>query len=293
MKLVKVISTGVALLSTMSVLANGFQASRCANWGDNLTQPQATERWHWAWKCDAPNRQILMMGKQYKDPNGSTRPAYPIYGVLPASYDGEPSNPKKWFPPKSRNAGCSIPENYTIVGFCVGGCYTADQFISLSEMDLPIAEALRSNEVAIKTLDEDSSLESLKYKEGKVSMYIKSIISGKHEIMKIATETGKEIKVTLEHPLVNENGAFVEAGAVEVGSYLMNEFGEAEKVVSVEKTEIEGKVYNLETEGQKMTDKVIAAQGLLNGDVRVQNSKAAKLNQVLLRTNLIPQELLK
>jgi intein/homing endonuclease len=160
-------------------------------------------------------------------------------------------------------------------------------------MDLPIAEALRSNEVAIKTLDEDSSLEGLKYKEGKVSMYIKSIISGKHEIMKIATETGKEIKVTLEHPLVNENGAFVEAGAVEVGSYLMNEFGEAEKVVSVEKTEIEGKVYNLETEGQKMTDKVIAAQGLLNGDVRVQNSKAAKLNQVLLRTNLIPQELLK
>lgn len=288
----KKLLTTTLLLSNVSAMA-GFAEARCSAWGDNLTQPQAAERHKWAWKCDVANRRVLWTYREYTAPDGSKRPAYPIYGVLDEDFTKEPSNPLGWFPPKDRNAACNIPANYEIVGFCAGGCYTADQMILINGQEQSIKDMLEQSEKNVSTLDSDSTLDSLRLKEGKVFSFMKSIVSGVHPIVEIETDSGKKIKVTLEHPLVLSNGSYIGAQDLKVGDALLNEFGEKEVVTSVLKKEIEGKVYNLRTDGGSETDRVIVAQGLLNGDLTVQQRKANKANQTLLRTRLIRGSLLK
>ncbi|PIK15716.1 Hint domain-containing protein [Halobacteriovorax sp. JY17] len=289
----KWITSALILMSANSMAAGGFAEARCAAWGDNLTQPQAAERWKWAMKCDVANSRILWTYREYTAPDGSKRPAYPIYGLLDQDYKKEPSNPLGWFPPKSASADCNIPENYEIVGFCAGGCYTADQLILVDGRELFIKDMLESEIKNVMTLDQDSTLDSIATKPGKVFSYMKSIVSGVHPIIKLTTDSGKNLSVTLEHPLVKADGTFIVAQDLEVGSKLLNEFGEIEVVTSIAQEEVEGKVYNLRTEGAEETDRVIVAQGLLNGDLTVQQRKANKANQVLLRKKMIRGELIK
>lgn len=293
MKTKSLISSALILLSVNSMAAGGFSEARCSSWGDNLTQPQATQRWKWAFKCDGVNKRQLWTYREYTAPNGSKRPAYPIYGVFTDDFTADPTNPLGWFPPKSESADCYIPEGYTIIGFCAGGCYTADQMILLNGSQKSIKSMLEQNSTKVMTLDEDSNLSSLKMKDGQVSSYMKSIVSGVHPIIKIKTDSGKDLEVTLEHPLVTTTGDYIAAQDLEVGTKLLNEFGEEEIVTELERKDVEGKVYNLRTKGNQETDRVIVAGGLLNGDLTVQQRKANKANQVLLRKKMVRGELIK
>ncbi|CBW26565.1 conserved hypothetical protein [Halobacteriovorax marinus SJ] len=289
----KLLTSALLLLSVNSMAAGGFAEARCSSWGDNLNQPQASQRWKWAMKCDVANSRLLWTYREYTAPDGSKRPAYPIYGVLHEDFRKDPTNPLRWFPPKSESADCYIPENYEIVGFCAGGCYTADQMILVNNREFSIKDMQDTNMKSVMTLDEDSALGSIKTKNGKVFSYMKSIVSGTHPVIRLETESGKKLEVTLEHPLIDNHGSYISAQDLKVGSMILNEFGEGERVTSVEKTEIEGKVYNLRTDGSKESDRIIVAGGLLNGDLTIQQRKANKANQVLLRKKMIRGELIK
>ena len=289
----KIITGALILASVNTIAAGGFAELRCAGWGDNLNQPQAAERWKWAMRCDVPNSRILWTYREYTAPGGAKRPAYPIYGLIDEDYTKEPTNPLGWFPPKTASADCYIPENYDIIGFCAGGCYTADQLILIDQRELSIKDMIEGNEKQVMTLDQDSTLDSIRIKEGTVSSYMKSVTSGMQEIVSLETDSGKKLSVTLEHPLVTEDGEFVVAQDIEVGTKLLNEFGETEIVNSVSTKTQDTKVYNLRTSGANETDRILIAQGLLNGDLSVQQRKAKKVNQFLLRKKMIRGELIK
>jgi hypothetical protein len=293
MNLKTIVTTGLLLTNVAAMANGGFAEARCSSWGDNLNQPQAKARWEWAMKCDPSNRRILFTYKDYTAPNGSVRPAYPIYGLLDEDYEKPPTNPLGWFPPADKNAACYIPENYDIIGFCAGGCYSADQLVLVDGKEFSIKEMLDSKEMKVSTLSSDATLEAMNLKTGNIFSYMKSIVSGTHPMINIETDSGKKLQVTLEHPLVLENGTYIPAQDLKIGAKLLNEFGEKETIVSLEEKEIEGKVYNLRTDGVSETDRVIVAQGLLNGDLTVQQRKAKKANQVLLRKKLVRGKLIK
>mgnify|MGYP000707648243 CR=1 FL=1 len=289
----KLITSALLLVSVNTLAAGGFAELRCASWGDNLNQPQAAERWKWAMRCDVANSRILWTYREYTAPGGAKRPAYPIYGLIDEDYKKEPSNPLKWFPPKTASADCYIPENYDIIGFCAGGCYTADQLILVDGSERSIKDMISSGERSVMTLDEDSTTESIRVKDGSVFSYMKSVVSGPQEIISLETDSGKKLSITLEHPLVSSTGEFILAEDLSVGSKLLNEFGDIETVSELSRKEIDTKVYNLRTNGANETDRVVVAQGLLNGDLSVQQRKAKKANQFLLRKKIIRGELIK
>ncbi|WP_127716171.1 Hint domain-containing protein [Halobacteriovorax sp. HLS] len=291
---IKNLMTTLLLLSNVQAIAGGFVEYRCQNWGDNLTQPQAQQRWQWAMRCDPANKGILTTFKNYTAPGGAVRPAYPIYGLLDEeNYLQGPTNPLSWFPPVSSGADCYIPENYDIVGFCAGGCYTADQMILSGNKEFAIKDMFDTKELRVTTLSSNSTLDGLKLKEGSVFSYSKSITSGSHDIVNIKTQSAKSLSVTLEHPLVLADGNYIAAQDLKVGSKLLNEFGEEEIIEELSINKVEGKVYNIRTNGEKETDRVIVAGGLLNGDLTIQQRKAKKANQVLLRKKLVRGELIK
>ncbi|EQC50981.1 Hint domain-containing protein [Bacteriovorax sp. DB6_IX] len=285
--------TTMLLSHLSSMAAGGFAEARCAAWGDNLNQPQAKERMKWAMTCDPANRRLLYTYRTYTAPDGSKRPAYPIYGLPNEDFTKDPSNPLKWYPPKSANADCYIPEGYDIIGFCASGCYTADQLIQTGNGEYKIANMLNNKMKSVTTLDKDSSLSDLRTKEGEVLSYMKSIVDGEHRIIIIETESGKRLEVTEEHPLVLASGHYADANQLKVGSKLLSELGEVEVITKLSEKQYHGKVFNLRTKGSAETDRVIVAGGLLNGDLTVQQRTTNRANQHLLRTKLVRGELLK
>jgi hypothetical protein len=290
-------SLSLLLFGKLALASNGgdlISLKRCKVWGDSLSNEQAQQRVQWGKKCaiDQVEKILLQFNKTLVLPDGSRRIAYPIYGVPNSDTTKPSSNPAKWFAPVNGAAACEgRPAGYTIIGICAASCYTMDQLIMTEEGMLEVASAMEKD-VKVEVL-EDVSEKGMGYKLASVENYIESIIAGKHEIVVFETEKGKKVSVTTEHPFVDGSGAFIAANDIKVGTMLMAADGSVEKVISRKDTVYEGKVYNLHINTENLNNKIINAQGLMSGDVTVQNSNLKKLNQMLYRLKFIPRELLK
>lgn len=311
--------TGVAtLMGTAILLSAGlpdnafafkYKMKRCATWGDSIDQESAKGRWEWTQKCDKTYNALIAQfptmdpSRYLTDSNGSTRRTYPVYAVInlsvPEEHPSYYSNPNNWFAPTRAPKGdadletaCAMPDNYQIGFICLSSCYTPDMMLSFNVGDVDVESAYLENLQDILTVSAESTIEQMAMQFRPVKHHIRSVIDGKHEILKFLTDSGKVLKVTPNHPLINGHGQMIRADRFKEGDFLVNVDGAKEKIVALTASEYHGKVYNVEIDADHYTDQILVAQGLLSGDLTFQNENTRYLERILFRMNGISDEFL-
>jgi hypothetical protein len=274
---------------------------------DNLSGPEAWERLQWLKNC---HRGLLVA--TYNSINGDdgtsdeqkiatiegewfyvggdrnkpkARPNYLTFGT--ATYE----NPLNWFAPRSATALCSeFPANYQVLGECTASCYEPDQRILFSEGEMPIEEALDKLQDQVMTLSDDATLDFVNLQSRRVKHYTRSATPTKHQILTIRSQSGGELKVTKNHPLLTAEGLMKEAGDFKVGDRLVQVDGQTDAIVAISEKEYFGRVFNIQPEADSEPGQIVVAQGFLSGSSWYQNDGYDFINRLILRRN-VPLEL--
>ena len=281
--------------------------ARCEQ--DNLNKSQARQRLAWLNRCIQKFSQnnkgsfygitmyqtYRMSMKHHKKTDQAIPRERPIY---PMFYNSETNEVYRPYPTGSKDKDdCDIPDGYVVAKYCTSSCYTPDQRVWYSEGEVPIGDAYNELLQDIMVVSEDSTARDIQYRRAQVQDYVRSAIDGNHDILVIQTESGAKLKVTPNHPLVNQTGQMVEAGDLTSEDSLVNSEGVLERITSIEETAYHGKVYNVSPEikpsqnGIDLNGQIVVAQGFLSGSNWYQNEGHEFLNRSLLRSN-IPEKIL-
>ncbi|WP_018692014.1 Hint domain-containing protein [Algicola sagamiensis] len=279
------------LAATAPAEAGGARLlKRCEE--DSLSNAQGHQRNDWAYKCKHYSKRTWEYNRLDDNDNVRTRPYYPTY-VNPKNFDDW------WRAPKDKNAACSYgPGNkYTEFNFCLASCYTPDQKILFADGEMAIFDAVTKRVSKIVTLDDQSTLHSLGYQVRDVDAYSESIRDVLHTILVLKTQSGGELKVTENHPLLVSTGHMRNAEDIHVGDKLIAENGSFDTIVSIEPIKYYGKVYNVKPNSNNengvtsLNGQIVIAQGYLSGSFYYQNTGAHHVNRLVLRDR-IPDNLI-
>jgi hypothetical protein len=178
-----------------------------------------------------------------------------------------------------------------VEALCEAGCYSPEQKIRVGDTVIPVAEAHESGQSKLTTLAPGATLDSLEFMKNRIARWTVDIAPAHQTIITLRMESGGELRVTTEHPLVTSEGVMKRAEDLVLGESLVREDGSPDPVVSIVKTKELTKVYNLRPSTTDLTSNILVAQGYLNGSARYQNEYLKYLNRVLLRHN-IPSEVI-
>jgi hypothetical protein len=258
---------------------------RCSE--DTLEVAQAIERVEWAVKCghitDDDKSDALFTGGS----KPRTRPMYPLFATEDLA--------SMWKAPVDRNAPCTVPPGFKVMAFCTSSCYTPDQVLLFPEGYTSIKVARDLFLPKIVTLDEESSLGKVGLKETDVASYTEEVRNAWHDILVFNTENGGELKVTKNHPIIDQGGKVRAAESFKVGDALMHvdvdgssdsAYTEADFITSVTPVRYFGKVYNVTPKTDSLKSNIVIAQGFLNGSAHYQNEGANYLNRKILRSTI-------
>ncbi|MEI6805407.1 MAG: Hint domain-containing protein [Myxococcaceae bacterium] len=235
------------LICTASSAELSFTAilERCTE--QNLNPKDAEIRNQWAKRC-------FPKQKEYFDFFSHKKPTRYALVWSPKA--------KSWKGPLDKNAACS---DWELKTFCVASCYTPDQKILFASGELAIGAAFEQNENVLMVLQEGSSLEHPVLKPMPVKAYSRSWQDA-HEIIRvIKTQSGGQLKVTENHPILLSSGIMIEARDLEEGDLLVKQDGQRDPVVSIENIDYYGRVFNLTPASSNPTENIIVAQGFLIG----------------------------
>ena len=225
--------------------------------------------------------------------------AYPIF-VHDVRNSADPSqNYPLWVPDYTT---CDMPNDVLFFSICEAGCYTPDQKIAFTKSGKPqllsikdafqgfVAELNASpipkeSKLRLFSVTKGSTLENLSFGTLPLKRVVSSVKDENNTILTIRTQSGGEIKVTPEHPLVSSNGQFRKAQHFKVGDSLVRQTGRLDSITEITEGTFFGKVYNLEPRSSDPTENIHVAQGFLAGSLAVQNGELRDLNRVLQRVN--------
>ncbi len=290
-------------------LATPINNSRCASWGDSLEQgEQVGIRYEYAKRCEANLQLQKEIDKVFEDGishDGIASPTkgYPIYGRFSPNspQDRDPwKNPSNWFAPKDQsraNEGCNSrvrddglkPAGYKIFAFCASGCYTPEQAIlvdPVSNQTMSAVEVYNSKHPQVASVDPSSTLGQVRLKTSLLNHFITDLKETDQTILHFKTLSGGELRVTENHPLVNDSGEMLSADRFLVGNGLVKADGSIDPIVEIVKESYYGKVYNFDSEAEADADRIFVAQGFLNGSLHFQNESVKRINRMILRTNI-------
>ena len=262
--------------------------SRCAE--DSLNAAQARGRAQWVKKCFAHLLSSDIKAKITEN-EAKDRPLYPIVSKKNGSEFIEtipvPTDP---------NASCdSLQPDMYIKGFCTSGCFAPEQPISFVEGIDPIGNFNEAFGWSLLVLGPNSTIENPVMIPNPISMFTKTERDIEEPILDIKTQTGKLVSVTLNHPMMMASGEFKSAKDLVVGESLatitehlaVNSKGIIpDKIAEIKSRKYFGKVYNFLTDSQSLAENVVISDGVVTGNLRIQNMEAAKLNKVIFRQNL-------
>lgn len=171
---------------------------------------------------------------------------------------------------------------FHVNGYCESACYTPEQQVLFSDGYVSILDALNARREDLITLTPDSTLDNLKLQQNRTYSYTRETRDAEHKIFVITTQSGGQLRVTHEHPVIDGEGRMVQAQTLKVGDSLVKADGSLDPIVSIEKTTHFGKVYNLAPVTTDLVSNVLVAQGFLVGSVRFQNDEVDYINRVIL-----------
>jgi hypothetical protein len=196
-----------------------------------------------------------------------------------------------WKAPIDRNAPCSVAGGFAVKLFCTASCYTPEQVVLFPEGFVPIKEARDVELPKVMTLFEGSSLDRILLQESDVLTYTTEVTKTWHDILKFKTESGGELKVTKNHPIVDGQGKVKTADSFKVGEALVHYLNGLDPIVDISPMRYFGRVYNLAPNNKTLISHILVAQGFLNGSSWYQNDGVRFLNRNILRKN-IPNSLI-
>lgn len=174
---------------------------------------------------------------------------------------------------------------------CEAGCYTPNQKILFESGEVDIAKAQSGGRLDLLTLTPNSIFGKLALTKNPVLYYTMDPKPATQKILTFHMESGGQLSVTTEHPLVTSDGAVQKAKLFAVGDQLVKQDGSLDQIVNIDDDMWFGQVYNLKPVSTDLTSNILIAQGYLNGSGRFQSEFVDELNRVILRTN-IPNELI-
>jgi hypothetical protein len=174
-------------------------------------------------------------------------------------------------------------------GVCEPGCYTPDQMVLFETGEQNISGAQSIGRADLITLSPDATFDNLTFISNPVENYTLDRDPAKQEILDFYLESGGQLSVTDHHPLVNSEGAVSKAMDFVAGEYLVKQDGSFDKIVTIDRREWFGRVYNLRPQSRDLTSNILVAQGYLNGSIRYQSEYVEELNRIILRNN-VPEE---
>jgi hypothetical protein len=174
---------------------------------------------------------------------------------------------------------------------CEAGCYTPEQELRFGDELIPVAAAFESTRQDVTTLAPGSTFDSLSFIQNRVARWTVDIAPAEQTIITLRMDSGGELRVTTEHPLLTSEGVMKKATELVVGESLVKEDGSPDPIASMERNTIFTKVYNLRPATTDLISNILVAQGYLNGSARYQSEYVKYLNRVLMRNN-IPEEVI-
>ncbi|MBL4818843.1 MAG: hypothetical protein JKY15_06390 [Deltaproteobacteria bacterium] len=263
---------------------------RCKTSGDSLDAQQAVRRRAWASRCFPHHRGAINFHSQMLDEaTNKLSEGYPTFAHI--EDNGVISNPENWFAPTDEQADCTLPNNYFLITYCAAGCYMPKERVWFQNSDVEIGIAHEQQLSQVMTLDSNFDYPNLKFSSSDVESYITDLVPGWQDILEITALSGGSIRVTTNHPLVDGEGRMRSAHSLTTQDSLMRSDGKLDPIISVDSKKYFGKVYNLEVTNQNLSEKIIVAEGYLNGTLYYQNEGLKDLNRIILRTNVIPNSL--
>ncbi len=191
--------------------------------------------------------------------------------------------------------GSSPAWNYTNV-LCHGGCLTADELIMTTIGYMKIGELHEKslmdpgNMPRILSLDGSSSLNELKYRPLSITTMASDDKPVEQDMVKVILETGNTLDMSANHPLLTNAGKVVYAKSVKAGDQLMSVNSMPVRIVNIHKSRRVTKVFNIATTSKLPHNHFYVAQGLLSGDLWLQDNEQKWSGQILLRHQGIPSE---
>jgi hypothetical protein len=177
-------------------------------------------------------------------------------------------------------------QGYRIFDFCPKGCFAADtQLLSSFNSKGGLADYVEASSVAprstLLSMTEDASLSDVIL----TPQSVKRIVLGTEdaELFVFALSNGRTLKVTQHHPMVLDSGKIVEARNVGPAMSFVGLDGQSVTVTAIRREKPTAEVFNFETEGDTQLSHIIVAEGVLVGDLKIQNELADEEGSIGLR----------
>jgi hypothetical protein len=177
----------------------------------------------------------------------------------------------------------NLPMGVAVDALCEAGCYSPEQEIRIGDTFVPVAEAHSSREATLTTLTPGSTIDSIHFMANRIARWTVDIAPAYQTIITLRMESGGQLRVTPEHPLLTSEGVMKRTVDLALGESLVQEDGSPDAIVSMVKSTEFTKVYNLRPTSTDLTSNILVAQGYLTGSARYQNEYLKYLNRVLFR----------
>jgi len=177
------------------------------------------------------------------------------------------------------------PDGTGLLGFCPAGCFGAETQILTSLADTGAAGYTPAAQVrpdgTVVAASDAAGMGAMDL----VSQTIGRVVSGPEvpPLVVLSLSNGATLRVTTHHPMVLDTGVIVEAAAIVRGSSFIGVDGKTVIVKAVAAEPATDDVFNFETNGTSQLSHVVVAEGVLIGDLKLQNELAVEQHSIELR----------
>ncbi len=295
--------SGILALSQVANAIWLMDPVRCAfdnlsQW-DSPSQPienTARGRNEWFKVCDPSHYEdIFPLGGEINPTNG--RRIYPTFAkvtgldganlLFDPNVDGKPWTAPTSPPSSADDVHCKLPNGFRLIGFCTSGCVTTESIVETPKGSQEIVNMKQNNqsEVWVPLRNENGKFQM---QSMSVEKYTSDIIPAAQKILVINTQSGASIRLSKNHPLLNNEFIMTEAEKFKVGDSLVNSNGELDEVIKIEEQDYFGKLYNLTVATNDLDKSLYVVQGFISGDKKYQDLESRDLNRKFFR-NLVRQ----
>jgi hypothetical protein len=171
---------------------------------------------------------------------------------------------------------------YHVQAVCRPGCFAEDTQILTASNQHGLTASKSAARVTVKdaliAMADDASVNDVKL----VARTIDVPTHGPEipALFVFTLSNGAKLRVTEHHPMVLADGSLVRASNVKPKALFMGIDGAAVRVVSIERELTTGEVYGFETKSDTQIGHVIVAEGVLVGDLQLQDKLQIELNGI-------------
>lgn len=195
------------------------------------------------------------------------------------------------------NNYCPIVAADEIFAVCAQGCFAGETelltdvagngklgWASASKMASTMTASLASGVASgskLMSMADDAGLRSVSL----TSRSVERFVNGPEvpPLFVFTLSNGSTLRVTQHHPMVLHSGKIIEASQVERHNAFMGTDGRRVEILSITREKTDSDVFNFQTAGETQLSHVIVAEGVLVGDLKLQNELQDEENSISLR----------